>query len=143
MEGQPKQQHPAVPKKPEINLATITKKRFDIQINGANRTYSQSFELDKTIKCVTGILVTSSKDDLLYYRGSHRMELNRQEIFPEGYECKLLMSGINCPVNERYFNTGHLPAGNGSLRVDYRDTDDNRAPFEPYRVSVYVDCELA
>jgi hypothetical protein len=126
-----------------INMASIVKKRFDLQITTAGAVHSQSFELDKTISFVKGILITSSKDDLLYYRGSQRIELNRQELFPEGYESKLLMSGINCSPNVRYYQTGQMPIGNGILKVEYKDTDDSRAFFEPYRVSVYLDCELS
>jgi len=45
------------------------KKRFDIQITTAREAVNKSFELDKNIKAVKGVLVTSDKDDLLYYRG--------------------------------------------------------------------------
>ena len=125
-----------------VNIAAIVKKRFDLLITAADQTYSQTFELDKTIAFVKGILVCANKDDLLYYRGSQKIELNRQEIFPEGYESKLLQSGTNCPVNQRYFNTGNMPIGNGQLKVTYKDITDSRAAFEPYRISIYVDCEL-
>ena len=34
--------------------------------------YTKTFELDKNIATVTGLLFTSDKDDLLYYRGSQK-----------------------------------------------------------------------
>jgi hypothetical protein len=71
------------------------KKRYDIDILAANDLFSKTFELDKNVEKVHGMLFTSDRDDLMYYRGSGKVELNSDEIFPEGYETKLLMSGLN------------------------------------------------
>jgi hypothetical protein len=122
-------------------LKTV-KKRYDIQITNANKAYTKNFELDKNIKTVKGILITSDKDDLLYYRGSQRIELNSQECFPENYESKLLMSGVNVSPNDRYYKLQDVVVGNGIIKVTYTDTEDSRTAFEAYRISIYVDCEL-
>jgi len=124
-------------------MKNIVKKRFDLLITEADKMVSKTFELDKTIAFVKGILFTSDKDDLLYYRGSQKVEINKQEIFPEGYETKLLMTGINVSPNQRYYDVGDLPVGNGAVKVDFKDTSDARTGFEPYRVSIYLKCELA
>jgi hypothetical protein len=123
-------------------MSVIVKKRFDLPITEANKTLSKSFDLDKTIAFVKGILFTSDKDDLLYYRGSQKVEINKQEMFPENYESKLLMSGINVAPNERYYDLGQIPVGNGTVKIDYKDSNDGHTAFEPYRVSVYLLCEL-
>ncbi len=122
-------------------LKTV-KKRYDIQIADANKSVSKTFELDKTIKRIKGVLVTSDKDDLLYYRGSQKIEINNQEYFPENYESKLLMSGINVSPNERYFKIDTDNIGNGIIKLSYTDADDGRTTFAAYRVSLYVDCEM-
>lgn len=118
------------------------KKRFDIQITAINQSVTKTFELDKNIKSVKGILVTSDKDDLMYYRGSQRIEINKEEYFPENYESKLLMCGINVPANLRYYNLGNVNPGNGSVKIVYQDTPDGRTVFAAYRVSLYLDCEM-
>jgi hypothetical protein len=118
------------------------KKRFDIEVPDAETGYSKTFDLDKNITAVHGILFTSDRDDLLYYRGAAKVELNRQEVFPEGYESKLLMSGLNVSPNNRYYNLGGMPVGNGKLKIDYKDTPDERLEFNHYRVSVYLECEI-
>ena len=118
------------------------KKRFDISVTEPDKIFSKSFDLDKNIVSVKGILFTSDKDDLLYYRGSQKVEINKEEIFPENYESKLLLSGINVSPNNRYYDLGSQPAGNGTIKVEYKDTDDTRAAFVPYRVSLYVECVL-
>lgn len=118
-----------------------TKDRFDIQVTEANKTVSKSFELDKNIKSVKGVLVTSSRDELMYHRGTQKIEINKEEYFPENYESKLLMTGINVAPNQRYYNLGSVNPGNGIINLVYTDSDDGITPFSPYRVSLYVDTE--
>jgi len=118
------------------------KKRFDIPVTEANKTVSKTFELDKNIKAVKGVLVTSDKDDLLYFRGTQKIEINKEEFFPENYESKLLMSGVNVAPKQRYYDLGDVNPGNGSVKLTYTDSDDLRTQFTAYRVSLYLDCEM-
>ena len=117
------------------------KKRFDLQVDVANATITKTFELDKTIVFVKGVAITSDKDDLLFYRGAQKIEINKEEIFPEGYESKLLMTGINVNPNQRFYEVGKLPPGNGKVVVNFKDSDDGRSVFTPYRVTLYLTCE--
>ncbi len=119
------------------------KKRFDIVVTGPSSTFTQTFELDKTITRINGLLFTSDRDDLMYYRGSVRVEINKEEIFPIEYESKLLMSGLNVSPNDRFYALGGLPPGNGNIKIDYQDTNYDGAPFVSYRVSLYLDCETS
>jgi hypothetical protein len=123
-------------------MLKVIKKRYDIQVIDANKGVNKSFELDKNIKKINGVLVTSDKDDLLYYRGTQKIEINNQEFFPENYESKLLMSGINVSPNQRYYIINTENIGNGIVKLSYTDSDDGRTAFVPYRVSLYVDCEM-
>lgn len=117
-------------------------KRFDVAITQQNVIHSKTFELDKTITAIHGLLVTADRDDLLYYRGSQKIEINKQEIFPEGYESKLLMSGINVSPNERFYNLGGLQPGNGKVTVEFKDNNHTTAAFDTYRVSLYLTCQI-
>ncbi len=118
------------------------KKRFDLQVVAAKSTVTQTYELDKAIKNIKGVVFTSDKDDLLYYRGTQKLEINKEEYFPENYESKLLMSGINVEPKKRYYDLGNVNPGNGIIKVVFTDNEDGRTAFVPYRVSLYVDCEM-
>jgi hypothetical protein len=115
------------------------KKRFTIFITQAKQTVNKTFELDKTALLINGLVLTSDKDDLLYYRGEQKIEINGEEYFPEDYESKLLMSGINVSPNSRYYNLGGVLPGNGTIKLLYQDVEDGRSVFTPYRVSLYID----
>ena len=119
------------------------KKRFNLQVDTASRSYSKKFDLDKNIKVVRGIVITSNKLNMLFYRGSQKIEISGDEIFPEDYESRLLMSGINVPPDQKYAELGEVLAGNGEVKVVYKDSENTDAPFTPYEVSFYFLCELA
>ena len=123
-------------------MAKRIKKRYDITVSEANAIHTKTFELDKNVTAVHGILFASDRDDLMYYRGSAKVELNSDEIFPEGYETKLLMTGLNVSPNDRFYILGGAPPGNFKLKVEYRDTPDVKLQFAAYRVSVYLDVEI-
>jgi len=118
------------------------KKRFDVAVPGSGSVVSQTFDLDKNIVLIHGLLLTSSRDDLMYYRGSQKIEINRDEIFPDGYESKLLMSGVNVSPDDRYYSLGGKEPGNFKVKIDYTDTDTPVIAFTPYRVSLYLNCEI-
>jgi hypothetical protein len=127
-------------------MITAIRKRFDLLIPQPNTTVSQTFELEKSILAIKGLLLTASRDDFMYVNGSQRIEINGEEIFPEGYESKLLMSGVNVQPNKRYYDLGNMLPGNGRIKIEYTDTSpDATPPYDPslaYRVSLYLDCEM-
>jgi len=123
-------------------MSKIIKKRFIVPVTEPGKTFSKSFDLDKNITHVKGMLLTADKDDLLYFRGSQRIEISKEEIFPEDYESKLLLSGIGVAPNNRYYAEGEIPVGNGNVKIDYKDSEDGRTVFVPYKVSLYLLCKV-
>ncbi|MBK7763672.1 MAG: hypothetical protein IPI46_09905 [Bacteroidetes bacterium] len=123
-------------------MKQIIKKRFDIIVSEAKQTVKEQFELDKNVTRITGLMLTSDREDLLYHRGSQKIEINNEEIVPEKYESKLLLSGMNVSPNERFYKINNTATGNRLLKMEYTDTDDGRSYFSIYRVSIYVECEI-
>jgi len=121
-------------------MGTI-RKRFDIKVQEQGKTVSEKFELDKTVKTISGIVLTSDREDLLFFRGEQKVEINGKEYFPEDYESKLLMTSLNVPVNNRYYDLKNAEPGNGIINFGYTDHNHAQAPFTPYRVSLYVQYE--
>lgn len=123
--------------------AKYVKKRFSFLVDQGDKSYPKKFELDKNIKVVKGLLISSNKPNLLFYRGSQKIEISGIEIFPEEYESRLLMTGINVPPDQKFADLGdNVLAGNGEVKVIYKDKDNSNTAFEPYEVSIYLMCEL-
>lgn len=116
----------------------IIKERFDIEVTTANSVVRAECELDKNARKVMGFSITSDRDDLIFYRGSQKIQLNDNELFPENFETKLLMTGLNVAPNDRMVKIGNVDSGNGRLEVWYKDTNMSLTTFVPYRVSIYV-----
>jgi hypothetical protein len=116
-------------------------KRFDLQVTAANKTVSQSFELDKNFIAVKGLMLTSDRRDLLFFRGSQRIEINKDELFPDDYLSEMLMSGINVPVNERYYDMGKIDTGNKIVKMEFTDNDAFGTAFAPYKVYLFLKCD--
>jgi len=117
----------------------IIKEWVDVQVTTANQPFKASFEVDKHAAVIIGICITSTLDEMIYYRGSQRITMNDMEIYPENYETKMLMQGLNVPVNERIIKLGEeIAPGNRKVEIEYMDTDHPLVPFQPYKVRLYV-----
>ncbi len=121
----------------------ILEKRIgDIQIKAEGQVSKVKFELDKTVKRIKGIKLTSDREDLLFYRGTQRIVINGKERYEENYESKNFQSSLNVDANKRYKNMRDLEPGNGIIEVDYTDTTHPLTSFSVYRVSLYVEYEI-
>ncbi|MBI3136050.1 MAG: hypothetical protein HYZ14_15340 [Bacteroidetes bacterium] len=117
----------------------IIKERFDIAVTTADTVFKGEFELDKNAEHLFGLLLTSDSELHLYYRGSQKIQVNDQELFPEDFEAKLLMSGLGVSPNQRVVRIGNVKRGNGKVEVWFKDTSHPSAtPFTPYKVILYL-----
>lgn len=117
----------------------IIKEWVEVSITSANQHIKDKIEVDKHAAAIIGIALTSNLDEMLYYRGSQRIVISEKEIYPEGYESKMLMQGINVAVNDRLIKLGEeIAPGNRVVELDYTDTNHASALFTPYKVRLYV-----
>ncbi|HVD99533.1 MAG TPA: hypothetical protein VNB90_15095 [Cytophagaceae bacterium] len=122
---------------------SIVYKTFSFLVDTPGTSYNKKFELDKNIKVVSAIMLSSNKPNQLFFRGSQKLEINGEELYPEDYESRLLMSGISVPPNERYVDMGDaVLAGNGEIKIVYKDTDNTLAPFDAYQVILNLKCDI-
>jgi hypothetical protein len=115
-------------------------KQFDVVVRTSNTNYKETFQLDKSVLAVTAVAMIADKEDLMYYRGSIKLEINKEEIFSEGYSVKRIMCLPTVSPNLRAFKIGDVPAGNGQIIFTYTDASDGRTVgFSPYKVTLCVD----
>ncbi|MHB8260464.1 MAG: hypothetical protein ACYDCN_08505 [Bacteroidia bacterium] len=121
----------------------ILEKRFEgISITAEGQVVKEKFELDKTVRNIKGIKLTSDREDLLFYRGVQRIVINGKERFEDNYESKNLQSSLNVDVNKRYKDMRDLEPGNGVIEVDFTDHAHPLTVFTAYNVSLYVEYEI-
>ncbi len=124
-------------------IIEFVKKRYFFQVTTPDQSYPLTFELDRNIKIVRGLLMSADQPNMMFYRGTQQIVLNGLELFPAGYESRLLMSGISIPPDEKFADLGDVLAGNGELKLNYVDADNPIQYFNPYIVSIYLNCILA
>lgn len=121
----------------------LVDKIYSFAVDAQGQPYSKKFDLDKNVKLVRGIVLSSDRPNLLFYRGSQRIEISGDELFPEDYESKLLMSGIAVPPDQRFRSLGNgVVAGNGEFKIQYKDTNNPNANFQAYKVIITLQCEM-
>lgn len=92
-------------------------------------TSIDNFKLPKHTKYVKGIQLLSDYPDRLYYRGKQRIEIGGEELFPDGFESKILMSSLSVAPRERFFALGDVLPGDLSVKLRFEDTDHSKADF--------------
>lgn len=102
------------------------------------QTVKEDFELDKHVTKVRGILLTSDRDDQLYHRATVQILVNGEEVIPDEYHAKLLMSGLGVAPKDRYLPLD-LEPGNGIVKVAVSDNENPAIAFSSYTVSVYLE----
>lgn len=111
---------------------------FEMEVTKSGEKVTEEFELFYNESAdLYGLLLASDREDLVFYRGTLEVLLSGNEIIPENYDAKLLMSGLNVPPGERFQYTEFF-VGNGKLEVRYQDTEHPKAPFQPYKLKIYA-----
>lgn len=123
-------------------MITTIYKTFSFPVNEANKTITANFELDKNVVGIKGLMVGSFRPELMYLRGSQRIEISKVEIFPDNYLTQWLMVGISTPMNDRFKKLKDVLPGNRTVRIDYKDADDGRTEFKPYTYHIAIECEI-
>jgi hypothetical protein len=117
----------------------IIKECFELQINSPGESPKVSFTLDKNVKIIFGLSLSSDRDDMLYYRGKQAIYINGEEFFPANFESKYLMHGMQIPGAERMYRIGEVEPGNRQVDLHYTDhANDDMIAFSPYAVFLYV-----
>lgn len=122
-------------------MAKFFSKDFDVQVTSAGQSIKKTFELDKSVKVITRYTILSNREDLAYYRGTFRMEINKDEIAPDGYSVKKVMCWPSVSPDTRLKSIGRKATGNGQINFEYNDTNDGLTTFQPYTVTLSVEGE--
>lgn len=121
----------------------LVDKIYTFQVDEDGQPLNKKFDLDKNVRVVHGIVMSSDRPNLLFYRGSQRIELSGEELFPEDYESKMFMSGMSVAPDDKYKSLGDgVVAGNGELKIQYKDTHNPNALFASYKVIITLLCEM-
>lgn len=119
----------------------IIVERFESSIIQDGKASRIEFEVGKDVQHVLAIQLSSDNDAMPFHRGTLGMTLNGSEVFPEGWQAKKLMAGLNVSPNDRMYNLQSepgLPRGNGKVVLTYQDNANALQAYGAYLIHVYV-----
>ena len=108
-----------------------------LTITGAG-LFPISVETDKAYRKVTGLQYSSNDSAALKDAVFNKFEIDSNEIFPEGFEVKLIQSGQEVSSNERFYKIDEKAEGS-SVLGSFKDAG-NAAAY-PYNVYIYLKLE--
>lgn len=111
-----------------------------IKVDSAGQTVKFSAETDKLYQRVQGVYVSMPKDTS-HFGSSLELRIAEQEVFPEGFETKLLAANQSSSPNERFamFDKDEVIEAKGS-HMEGRFVDggfDDGSTF-PYTMNIYL-----
>ena len=108
-----------------------------LTITGAGN-FPISAETDKAYKRVTGLQFNSTDSSALKDAVFGKFEIDSNEIFPDGFEAKLIQTGLEVSPNDRFYKIDERADGSSVLG---NFTDAGNAAAYPYNVYIYLRLE--
>ncbi|WP_010182638.1 hypothetical protein [Aquimarina agarilytica] len=115
-----------------VNKSKVKESRIVFQLNidkSEGIITSNGWEFPKQTKAIKGIQLSSDYPNKLYHRGSQRIEIGGDEIFPDQFQSSLLMSSLAVAPKERFFDLGEVAPNDLSVKIRYQDENHSQAVF--------------
>jgi hypothetical protein len=94
---------------------------------------------DKLYKKITGMTITTPFTAPSLNQSSLSLQVNDKEIFPDGFEIRLLTCDQAVAVNERFFHLDEVADGS-TIKGKFSDNNPSNGVF-PYTVNIYLKLE--
>lgn len=105
----------------------------------SNSASTDGVKTDKLYQRVTGITITASDATGLNNSTLTKFEIDRQEIYPQGFEAKLVSTGQEVNPNDKFDQDINERAEDSQVDITYRD--GGAAGAYPYTVNIYLRLE--
>ena len=141
-------QHGAAPSaasaaEPQETGLRVVYRKITVPVTAAGiRIKNAEFKLEKNITKVLGISAYAD-DDARVFTLTQQLQVNGNEILPEGFDTRLLFNYNSVPSEQRFFPVFNQPAGNGKVEINCIDTASD-ADFAsnggPYSINYMLKC---
>lgn len=95
-------------------------------------------ETDKAYRKVTGVQFNSTDSNALKDAVFSKFEIDSNELFPDGFEVKLIQTGLDLSPNERFYKVDEKAEGS-TVAGSYKDAGN--ASAYPYNAYIYLRLE--
>lgn len=117
-------------------LGEIKYQPIPIAVDAANDELTIEADTDKLYGRCTGIFISVPNNSVI--TSTMRVELNGKEIFPDGYEIKMINTTEDVPPDDRFYVLNE-PAKGSRMKAKYKDA--GLATTYPYTAILYLKLE--
>lgn len=116
----------------------IKYQRISLLVSAAGAEVStQNVDTDKSYKRVRGIQMTSTDATAIDGGTFKKFEIDNKEVYPEGFETKLITCGVDVAPNDRFDRDIDERAEGTKVNITYKDGSVAGTVY-PYNVSIYL-----
>lgn len=111
-----------------------------VKVDAPGQTVKFSAETDKLYQKVQGMYVSMPKDES-HFDSTLELRIAKQEIFPEGFETKLLAASQSSSPNERFFEFDKdevIEARGSHIEGRFEDGGFAVGITFPYTMNIYL-----
>ncbi len=117
-------------------MTEIKYQLLKIKVSQSGENIKFSADTDKKYKSIQGIFASLPNTENALFESTLELKIADKEIFPEGFEIKMLTCGQSVSPNDRFYNKINEEAL-GS-RIEGRYIDGGNAPDYPYTAKIYL-----
>lgn len=121
-----------------MNQANKKYQLLKYTISAASESVKIEAETDKLYKRCTGIHVTQTVSSNAIDSTLNNFKINSKEIFPEGFEVKMINTGQDVSPEDRFYKLDEPAAGS---KIEGTYTDKGNAAIYPYTLIIYLRLE--
>lgn len=111
--------------------------KIQLTIAAANAEVSTNqITVDQNYGKVTGIQATCTDATAFNKAYFRKFEIGKLDIYPDGYEAKMIAAGNDCPVNDRFDKDIDEPGNGATIDITYKDAGS--ATAYPYNLNIYL-----
>lgn len=115
-------------------LRKIKYQIIPIAVTSANAIETSAVVVDQNYQNVVGVQVTTTAAAALAAGVFDKFEIGSKEVYPKGFELKMINSGQDVAVNERFDKEIDEPGEGATINITYRDP----AYAANYTIYVYL-----
>lgn len=113
---------------------------YSIDISTALSDKKLDIVLENDITKIVGVKINSQLDVQAYNRGTIGIKIDKKEVFPDDFEAKNIMAGLDCPPQKRFWELEKEVKQN-QIELFYKDNSHPSIAFAVNRVNVVLLCE--
>lgn len=118
-------------------LPNVEYEKIEISVDSSGKEIEFSHITEIDHNCIIGIAQVFSNIEALP-NSTLRLEIDSQEVFPKGFESKMIFAGDDVPPDDRFIRTVNRDVKQDRITGKFTDGGALEGSFVPYTANIYL-----